>query len=294
MLRMFCISAICLMGALLGEESPSWHLQDGWDSEYLAQKYFHHSELQSQWAWHMLSTYHFIGNERVLDFGCGDGKITTEVAYFVPNGTVFGVDISSSMISFARRCFPKLYHPNLSFGLTSELDTSSYDLIYSFCVFHLIANPIDKLSYLSERLAPNGKLLLVVPSGNNPTFFAAARDMFQKYHLPIPWDKPNVEQKKVTMRTEEGVKHCLSAAGLQSVSIDHLHTPTIFFNKKAIVEWMIGTVTANWQIPLDKARSFFSDLVDRMVELDESFIDSSGAYHLKLSRIEVVAKKADA
>jgi trans-aconitate 2-methyltransferase len=32
------------------------------------------------------------GAERVLDLGCGDGKITVEVADRVPHGSVLGVD----------------------------------------------------------------------------------------------------------------------------------------------------------------------------------------------------------
>ena len=77
------------------------------------------------------------------------------------------------------------------------------------------------------------------------------------------------------------------------ISIVPLHTPTAFFNKQELVDWMIGTTTANWNIPIEKADAFFSDVVDRMAELDDDVIGESGVYHMKLSRIEVIAKRAD-
>ena len=52
----------------------------------------------------------------------------------------------------------------------------------------------------------------------------------------------------------------------------------------------MGTMTANWQIPLEIADSFFNALVDRMVELDPDIVDASGSYNMKLSRLEVMAE----
>lgn len=278
--------------------SPNWHLDganEGWKDEFLALKYFHNSELQRQWAWHLLGTYHFKGDERVLDFGCGDGKITAELGHFIPQGHILGVDLSHSMIIFAKRCFPSLHYPNVTFQQTAAVDFSDgdrddkYDLICSFCVLHLVPNPIQILNNLKEHLAFDGRLLLVIPSGNNPAFFQAANETFDKYKLSAPWSSKGTNP--VTMRTEEGCTKCLIAAGLEPISIVPIHTPTAFYNKQELIEWMLGTVAANWQVPLDKAPDFFNDIVERMAELDRDVIDESGAYMMKLSRFEVVAKR---
>ena len=45
------------------------------------------------------------GSERILDVGCGEGKITAEIASRVPRGSVVGVDPSRDMIGFAKRHF---------------------------------------------------------------------------------------------------------------------------------------------------------------------------------------------
>lgn len=293
--------AICLLSTLWSSPSPHWQVDgtnEGWKDEFLALKYFHHSELQRQWAWHLLGSYRFLGNENILDFGCGDGKITAEVAHFVSQGSIVGVDLSPSMITLASRCFPAKYYPNVSFRPTLDSDFSDasnnekYDLIYSFCVFHVVPNPVQVLANLRERLADNGKLLLVIPAGNNPAFFQAANETFEKYNLKAPWATKGPSVSSASMRTQEGCIECLAAAGLNPISIANLHTPTAFFNKQELVEWMIGTVTANWQIPLENVDAFFNTVIERMAELDGTVLDPSGAYNMKLSRIEIVAQVA--
>lgn len=291
--------AICAFGPLWGEDSPQWQLDDatqGWKDETLALKYFHHSELQRQWAWHLLGGYRFTGNENILDFGCGDGKITAEVSHFIPHGKVTGVDLSPSMVNIASRCFPSAHFPNVSYRQTLDIDFSDesdaekFDLIYSFCVFHLVANPVQVLENLRERLAEEGMIYLVIPAGNNPALFQAANEMFDKYQLPAPWAGKGNESNPFTMRTPEGCSSCLVAAGLKPISIVPLHSPTAFFNKQELVEWMLGTVVANWKIPFNIAEEFLGELIDRMAELDEDVVDEEGVYHLKFSRIEVIAR----
>lgn len=286
---------ICFSRLLLANDSPNWQIDganDGWKDEFLALKYFHNSELQRQWAWHLLGGYHFLGDENILDFGCGDGKVTAEISHFIPQGHILGLDSSSSMIAFAKRCFPNIHYPNLTFEQTTDthLDNGKYDVICSFCVFHLVPNPIALLKSLCIGLNPDGVLLLVVPSGNNPALFQAANEIFDKYKLSAPWSSKDNKSNNVTMRTIEGCIDCLKMADLEPISINSFHNPTAFYNKQELVEWMIGTVSANWQVPVEQADFFFNDLVDRMAELDSDVIDQSGAYYMKLSRFEIIAK----
>ena len=63
------------------------------------------SSAQQKWAEELLSRISIRGDERILDIGCGDGKITAGVAKLVPRGSVVGLDNSREMISFARDRF---------------------------------------------------------------------------------------------------------------------------------------------------------------------------------------------
>jgi len=255
--------------------------------------YFHNSELQRQWAWELLAKQHFNGQERILDFGCGDGKICAELSRFVPRGGITGFDISSEMIAFAKIKFPQYAYPNLEFKQSSSLTfedvpgKQTYDVVTSFCVFHLVPNSLEILKNLKSHLKPEGKLVLVVPAGKNPAFFEAANQTFEKYQMSAPWK--NTPPANPSMRTTDGCRTLLTNAGYRVQSIEMVDTDTAFYDKQELIDYTIGTTTANWNIPVAKSRSFFTDLVNRMIELDSEVIDSEGRVHFKLSRIHVVA-----
>ena len=56
-------------------------------------------------------------SKRILDVGCGDGKITAEIAARSPQASVVGVDPSRDMIAFAQSHFGPATQPNLRFEI---------------------------------------------------------------------------------------------------------------------------------------------------------------------------------
>ena len=80
-----------------------------------AQDYAKNSQNQFQWAQELIPKLKLRGNEALLDIGCGDGKITAELAQRLPDGRVVGVDGSKEMIHLAQKNFPSKDYPKLSF-----------------------------------------------------------------------------------------------------------------------------------------------------------------------------------
>ena len=80
-------------------------------TEWNAELYREHSSLQQAMAAEVLQAIKLTSSDRVLDIGCGDGRITSEIARRVPNGCVVGVDASSNMIELASQNI----RPNLHF-----------------------------------------------------------------------------------------------------------------------------------------------------------------------------------
>src|ERR1700748_164374 len=72
-------------------------------TEWNAAEYARLSALQAAMAEEVLALLRgrLRGDERVLDVGCGNGKVTREIAALVPQGSVVGVDASATMIEFA-------------------------------------------------------------------------------------------------------------------------------------------------------------------------------------------------
>ena len=74
-------------------------------TEWDAAEYSRRSSLQEAMAQEVLALLDLKDSERILDVGCGDGKITAEIGSRVPRGSVVGVDPSGDMIGFAEEHF---------------------------------------------------------------------------------------------------------------------------------------------------------------------------------------------
>ena len=73
-----------------------------WD----AADYARSSSAQQGWALELIDKLALAGDETVLDIGCGDGKVTAELARRLPRGHVTGVDSSAEMVGAARVSWP--------------------------------------------------------------------------------------------------------------------------------------------------------------------------------------------
>jgi trans-aconitate methyltransferase len=89
-----------------------------------AADYAANSAVQQSWARELIAQLNLRGSEHVLDVGCGDGKVTAEIARTVPRGSAIGVDASVPMIEFARQTFPRSKVPNLEFQVMDAREIS--------------------------------------------------------------------------------------------------------------------------------------------------------------------------
>ena len=140
-----------------------------------AADYAANSVVQQTWARELIARLHLRGNEHVLDVGCGDGKITAEIARAVPQGLVVGVDASGEMISHARQTFPPLKNPNLEFHIGDARRLAlrqQFDAVFSNAALHWVDDHEAILRGVSAVLKPGGRL--VVGIGDRPAPATAA------------------------------------------------------------------------------------------------------------------------
>lgn len=137
-------------------------------TEWDAAGYAKRSALQEAMAEEVLALLHFEGNERVLDVGCGDGRITASIAERLPHGYAIGVDASSDMIAFAREHgLPA--HPNLQFEVCDARQLpfrGEFDYVVSFNALHWLPEQALALRGIHAGLKPGGRAQLrLVPTG---------------------------------------------------------------------------------------------------------------------------------
>ena len=134
--------------------------------EWNATRYVQQSSLQEAMAAEVLALLDVRGDERVLDVGCGDGRITARIADRVARGSVVGVDASPDMIAYAVREYgPGAAHarPNLRFEVADARALpfdAAFDLVVSFNSLHWVHEPEAPLRGIAAALAPAGRAQL--------------------------------------------------------------------------------------------------------------------------------------
>jgi len=135
-------------------------------TEWDAANYVRRSSMQGAMAAEVLALLHLDGPERVLDIGCGDGRVTSEIASRVQQGSVLGVDASRDMIAFAAGHFAG---PNLQFQVANAANLSfhdEFDVVVSFNALHWVPDPNPPLRGIREAMKTNARAQLrLVPDG---------------------------------------------------------------------------------------------------------------------------------
>jgi trans-aconitate methyltransferase len=128
-------------------------------TEWDAAEYARISSLQAAMAQEVLALLDLKGSERILDVGCGEGKITAEIAARVPKGSVIGIDPSHDMITFAQTHFGPPALANLRFKVADARSLSfhaEFDLAVSFNALHWIPDQDAALRSIRTALIGGG------------------------------------------------------------------------------------------------------------------------------------------
>lgn len=116
---------------------------------------------------------------RVLDMGCGTGRLLNRLASQFPNLHGTGLDLSSEILRFARSS--NCHHPRLIY-LRGEADTlpfaeNQFDAVFSTISFLHYLHPEHVLNQVARVLKPHGSFYLV--DINCPQFLEPYLQVFQ-------------------------------------------------------------------------------------------------------------------
>lgn len=130
------------------------------DVRWDARDYAKNSQGQFGWAMSNVDKLRLQPTDNVLDIGCGDGKVTAELANRVPAGSVIGVDRSESMIALARQSFQL---PNAQFRTldAQALDyDANFDAVFSNSAIHWMPDQRAVVQGIARALKPGGRIFL--------------------------------------------------------------------------------------------------------------------------------------
>lgn len=255
-------------------------------------QYAANSTVQQTWAREVIARLHLKGNEHILDLGCGDGKVTAEIAHAVPRGRVLGVDTSSEMIAFAQKAFPSAKNSNLKFQICDARKIGDiregFHLVFSNAALHWVDDHEAILRGAAAILKPGGRLVISCGGkGNAHDVFLALRPelRLQKWRgffrkMPMPY----------FFYSPDDYKKWLPKFGFK---INHLRlTPkdATYPGANGFATW-IGTTWLPFvqRVPENLREEFIAHVTRRYLAKHPP--DSEGNVHVRMVRLEIDAEK---
>jgi trans-aconitate methyltransferase len=256
-----------------------------------ADEYARHSKAQQVWARELIAKLHLLGSENVLDIGCGDGKVTAEIAQAIPTGSILGVDSSTSMIELAQQKFSADRYANLNFQIADARALpfdQEFDIVFSNAALHWIRDHKTVLDGIYKSLRSDGRILLQMGGrGNAAGILSVLEDMINK----VSWaDYFNDFDFPYGFHNDRDYKIWLKKAGFHSIRADLIPKDMAHNGTAELVGWIETTwLPYTQRIPESQRDTFIGELVENYLQLYPP--DKNNVIHVQMVRLEVEAIK---
>jgi len=258
-----------------------------------ASDYARNASAQYAWASELIGKLALRGDEQLLDIGCGDGRISAELAKHLSRGGVYGIDASAEMIAEAWRSYTADSFPNLGFQCMDaraiELP-QRFDIAFSNAVLHWVDDHSAVLQGVHNALRPGGRMLFQMGGeGNAEAFFSAVeavtgaprwRSYFKGFVAPY------------FFYGISDYERWLPQCGFDPVRIELIPKAMRHSSRESLKGWFRTT----WfpytdRLPRTERECFIEEIIDTYLTAYPP--DSEGATTVAMVRLEVEAVTAD-
>jgi trans-aconitate 2-methyltransferase len=261
-------------------------------TEWNAADYAANSAVQQTWARELIAKLKLRGDEHILDVGCGDGKVTAELARAVPRGLVLGTDASVEMIGFACKTFPASEISNLKFQITDAREIrfkSKFDLVFSNAALHWVDDHEKFLRGAAAVLKPGGRLVVSCGGkGNAHDVFLALRpemrlkrwcEFFRRMPTPYFFYSPADYEK------------WLPKAGFKIQAVQLAPKDAAYAGAEGFATWLRTTwIPYVQRVPENLREEFIAAVTARYLAKHPP--DAGGQVHVRMVRLEIDAVKS--
>jgi trans-aconitate 2-methyltransferase len=221
-------------------------------SDWDAATYDKVSDPQARWAVPVIERIEG-SPRRILDAGCGSGRVTELLIERFPDAEIVAVDASDAMVAQARS---RLGIEVLRRDLLSPLGIDPVDVVFSNAVFHWIDDHDALFRNLASVLRPGGQLVAQWGGFGNVENMLEVTRAFG----PQPYEKH--------FATAEETAERLEAAGFTAINTWLEPAPTHFNSREAFAQYL-RTVCLRVHLDLlspDEQDAYVDRVVDAMPE----------------------------
>ncbi len=221
--------------------------------------------------------------ERILDLGCGTGRLTAELAAGFPEARFVGADISHAMLAEASRTSTCVAYVRAdAAGLPFA---GAFDAVFSTATFHWVRDHERLFAEIHAALKPGGRLLAQCGGGPNlqrlldRTHALMESPAFQRFFRN--WRDPWLFAGTTETRAR------LAAAGFTAIEVSLEPAPTTLPDRDGFADFIACVCVRHHvdTLPADERARFVGRLADAAAGDDPPFT-------LDYWRLNLLARKA--
>ena len=248
-----------------------------------ADDYAANSKGQAVWAHELIEKMELVGNESILDIGCGDGKITDTLSRRT-SGEVVGIDFSGEMIAYAKAAFSKPIFMQMD---AQALNFSErFDVVFSNAALHWVKDHQAVLEGIYQALKPKGRAILQMGGEGN------GEKVFEAFHQILPNYAEYFEgfESPYTFHSDQTYEALLDGIGFSTHQAHLVPKDMVHENLKAFRGWLETT----WfpfinPVPSAQKEAFVEAWIKAYSTLCPR--DHEGRVHVGMMRLEVQLSK---
>ncbi len=206
-----------------------------WNAELYDSK----SNVQFELGMKIINELDIEDGEKILDIGCGTGRLTIELAKRTPSGLVIGLDNNQNMINKANNNLNKAVLNNVKF-LKDEIfqynPKIKFDVVFSNSALHWIAKTDELYQKIYDLLAPGGRLSAqVATKGAMSQTTMLINEPIQPLNLTRYFKNWRHPIKLISARAYERI---LSNAGFIDIRIEKMAQKIPFNNYEDLLDFL--------------------------------------------------------
>jgi trans-aconitate 2-methyltransferase len=202
---------------------------------------------------------------RVIDLGCGTGRLTRLLHVRLQARDTLGLDRSARMLASAN-------DGQLPEGLRFELGTiesfagpDRYDLVFSNAAFHWVDDHESLIGRLAEAIVSDGQLAFQVPASHDEPSHRIAEELttVEPYQTALAgWHR-----SQPVLRPDEYAR-IMYRSGFAEPRVQLTVYPHVLSGPENVVEWMKGSLLTEYERHLtpEMFSAFVSEYGHRLLE----------------------------